>query len=136
MLPILTSDIGELLDAVAHDHLDEIKPVSASGAAVGVVLASGGYPRSYDTGKVIHGLGDAAKLDEVFVFHAGTARNDRDEIVTSGGRVLTVVGRGDDLATARARAYAAADLISFDDMERREDIALREVRDEGIAVTP
>lgn len=133
VLPILTSDLGELLDAVAHDHLDEVKPVSASGAAVGVVLASGGYPRSYDTGKVIHGLDDAAQLDDVLVFHAGTARNDRNEIVTAGGRVLTVVGKGDDLATARARAYAAADLISFDGVERREDIALREV--EGRAVT-
>ena len=131
VLPVLTSDLGELLDAVAHDHLDEVKPVSSSGAAVGVVLASGGYPRSYDTGKVIHGLDDAATLDEVIVFHSGTARNDRNELVTAGGRVLTVVGCGEDLATARQRAYAAADLISFEGMERREDIALREVDGEA-----
>ncbi len=136
VLPILTSDMGELLDAVAHDHLDESKPVRVSGAAVGVVLASGGYPRSYDTGKVIHGLDEAAKLDDVVVFHAGTARTDGGEIVTAGGRVLTVVGRGDDLARARARAYAAADLISFDGMERREDIALREIETTHLDTKP
>ena len=127
VLPILDADMGELLDAVAHGHLDESKPVGSSGAAVAVVLTSGGYPRSYETGKVIHGLEDAAMLDNVLVFHAGTARNDTGEIVTAGGRVLNVVGIGDDLALARDRAYAAADLISFEGMERREDIALREV---------
>lgn len=136
ILPILTSDLGELLDAVAHDHLDECKPVGVSGAAVGVVLASGGYPRNYETGKVIRGLDEAAKLDDVIVFHAGTARNDDGEILTTGGRVLTVVGLGDDLATARQRAYAAADLISFDGMERREDIALREVDRNDVETNP
>jgi phosphoribosylamine--glycine ligase len=126
VLPILDCDMGELLDAVAHNHLDESKPINARGAAVGVVLASGGYPRAYDTGKVIHGVSDAAALDDVIVFHSGTARNDAGDLVTAGGRVLTVVGTGEDLATARKRAYAAADLINFDGMERREDIALRE----------
>ncbi len=126
VLPILDADLGELLDAVAHGHLDEVKPIGSKRAAVGVVLASGGYPRAYDTGKVIHGLDEAAKLDDVIVFHAGTARNDAGEIVTAGGRVLTVVGVGQDLAEARDRAYAAADLISFEGMQRREDIALRE----------
>jgi phosphoribosylamine--glycine ligase len=127
VLPILDADLGELLDAVAHGHLDEVKPIGSKGAAVGVVLASGGYPRAYDTGKVIHGLDEAAKLEGVIVFHAGTARNDTGEIVTAGGRVLTVVGVGQDLAEARDRAYAAADLISFEGMQRREDIALREI---------
>ena len=127
VLPILDADLGELLDCVAHGHLDECKPIGAKGAAVGVVLASGGYPRAYETGKVINGLDEAAKLDDVIVFHAGTAHNDDGEIVTNGGRVLTVVGTGPDLAIARERAYAAADLIDFDGMERREDIALREI---------
>jgi phosphoribosylamine--glycine ligase len=127
VLPILDADLGELLDAVAHGHLDESKPIGSQGAAVGIVLASGGYPSAYETGKPIHGLDAAAKLEDVLVFHAGTARNDVGEIVTAGGRVLTVVGRGADLATARERAYAAADLISFEGMQRREDIARREI---------
>jgi phosphoribosylamine--glycine ligase len=126
VLPVLDADVGELLDAVAHGHLDECKPIGSRRAAVGVVLASGGYPRAYDTGKVIHGLDEAATQEDVLVFHAGTARNDAGEIVTAGGRVLTVVGIGDDLATARERAYAAASLITFEGVQRREDIALRE----------
>jgi phosphoribosylamine--glycine ligase len=127
VLPVLDADLGELLDAVAHGHLDEAKPVRAKGAAVGVVLASGGYPGSYETGKVIHGLDEAAAMEGVLVFHAGTARNDAGEIVTAGGRVLTVVGLGADLAAARERAYAAAGRISFAGVQRRGDIALREV---------
>jgi phosphoribosylamine--glycine ligase len=131
VLPILDADLGELLDAVAHGHLDEVKPVRSKRAAVGVALVSGGYPRSYETGKVIHGLDDVAAMDDVLVFHAGTARNERGEIVTAGGRVLTVVGLGDDLAAARDRAYAAADRIGFEGVQRREDIALREVVSTG-----
>lgn len=127
VIPILDADLGELLDAVAHGHLDESKPIRSKRSAVGVVLASGGYPGAYDTGKVIHGLDDAAAMDDVLLFHAGTARNDAGEFVTAGGRVLTVVGIGDDLAAARGRAYAAADRIRFDGIQRREDIALREV---------
>jgi phosphoribosylamine--glycine ligase len=127
VIPVLDADLGELLDAVAHGHLDESKPIRSKRAAVGVVLASGGYPADHETGKVIHGLDEATAMDDVLVFHAGTARNDRGEIVTAGGRVLTVVGIGDDLAAARERAYAAADRIGFDGVQRREDIALREV---------
>jgi phosphoribosylamine---glycine ligase len=127
VLPILDSDIGALLDAVAHGHLDESKPIGSTGAAVGVVLASQGYPVAYPTGKVIQGLNEASRMENVLVFHAGTAHNAEGEIVTAGGRVLTVIGLGPDLATARRRGYAAADQISFEGMERREDIALREI---------
>ncbi len=127
VLPILDSDVGALLDAVAHGHLDESKPIGSTGAAVGVVLASQGYPAAYPTGKVIRGLNAASQMEHVLVFHAGTARNAEGEVVTAGGRVLTVVGLGPDLATARQRAYTAADQISFEGMERREDIALREI---------
>ncbi len=131
VIPILDADLGELLDAVAHGHLDESKPIRSKRAAVGVTLASGGYPGSYETGKAIHGLDEATAMDDVLVFHAGTARNDAGEIVTAGGRVLTVVGLGDDLAAARGRAYAAADRITFDGVQRRQDIALREVAPTG-----
>ena len=126
VIPILDADLGELLDAVAHGHLDESKPIRSNRTSVGVVLASDGYPESYETGKAIHGLDDAAEMEDVLVFHAGTARNDAGEIVTAGGRVLTVVGIGDDHAAARERAYAAAGRISFEGAQRREDIALRE----------
>jgi phosphoribosylamine---glycine ligase len=127
VIPILDADLGELLDAVAHGHLDESKPIRSKRAAVGVVLASGGYPGSYETGKVIHGLDEAAAMEDVIVFHAGTARDGEGRIVTAGGRVLTVVGIGDGLDAARGRAYAAADRIAFDGVQRREDIALREI---------
>jgi phosphoribosylamine--glycine ligase len=126
VIPILDADLGELLDAVAHGHLDESKPIRSKRAGVGVVLASGGYPGDYETGKVIHGLDEAAAMEDVIVFHAGTARSGDGAIVTAGGRVLTVVGIGDDLAAARERAYAAANRIGFDGVQRREDIALRE----------
>jgi phosphoribosylamine--glycine ligase len=126
VIPVLDADLGELLDAVAHGHLDESKPIRSKRAAVGVVLASGGYPGDYETGKVIHGLDEAAAMEDVIVFHAGTARSGDGAIVTAGGRVLTVVGIGDDLAAARERAYAAANRIGFDGVQRREDIALRE----------
>jgi phosphoribosylamine--glycine ligase len=91
---------------------------------VGVVLASGGYPDTYETGKVIHGLADAEALPDVNVFHSGTAKRGPD-VVTAGGRVLTVVGSGDDYRKAIRRAYDAVDLISFDRMHFRRDIAAK-----------
>jgi phosphoribosylamine--glycine ligase len=94
-------------------------------ATVGVVLASGGYPGSYETGKVITGIGDVD--DDVLVFHAGTRLDESGNVVTSGGRVLTVVGHGSDLATARQRAYANALRIEFEGRHYRTDIALREL---------
>jgi phosphoribosylamine--glycine ligase len=95
---------------------------------VGVVLASGGYPDRFETGKVIHGLGDSASMDDVRVFHAGVAERD-GALVTAGGRVLTVVGGGQDFAAARDRAYAAAGTISFDGMHCRQDIGQRAIPD-------
>lgn len=93
---------------------------------VGVVLASGGYPERVETGKLISGLERASALRDVIVFHAGTAERD-GHVVTAGGRVLTVVGRGLDFAAARARAYEAAAAIEFDGMFYRKDIGLRAV---------
>jgi phosphoribosylamine--glycine ligase len=90
----------------------------------GVVLASGGYPGSYATGLPISGLD--ALGDSAVVFHAGTRLVD-DKTVTAGGRVLTVVARSDTMAGARAKAYGAADQISFDGVHYRRDIAAREV---------
>jgi phosphoribosylamine--glycine ligase len=92
-------------------------------AAVTVVLASGGYPEAYEVGRVITGVEDAEALPGVAVLHAGTARDDEGRLVTAGGRVLSVTAVGPDVTTARARAYAAADRIAFDGLQRREDVA-------------
>jgi phosphoribosylamine--glycine ligase len=94
---------------------------------VGVVLASGGYPETFETGKAILGLADAGIQPRVLVFHAGTARRD-DAVVTAGGRVLTVVGRGSSFGDARARAYDAASRIAFDGMSYRRDIGVKALK--------
>ena len=93
---------------------------------VGVVLASGGYPDRFDTGKVIAGLAEAEALPHTLVFHAGTIVKD-DEVVTAEGRVLTVVAGGPEFTAARARAYDAASRISFEKMHYRRDIGQRAV---------
>jgi len=130
VLPRLRSDLGELLLACATGRLAEQPPPDFDDrAAVTVVLASGGYPGSYDTGVPIRGLEAAAAAGDALVFHAGTAiaargaGAARGDVVTAGGRVLTVTGLGADLPAARAAAYAAADEISFDGLHRRSDIA-------------
>jgi phosphoribosylamine--glycine ligase len=89
-----------------------------------VVLASGGYPREFAKGKPIRGLDAAEAIPGVTVFHSGTKRAG-DAFVTSGGRVLGVTARGPDLATARERAYAAADRIAFEGRHMRRDIGAR-----------
>jgi phosphoribosylamine--glycine ligase len=125
ILPTLDGDLAALLDAVVRGRLADIAAPSAHDAAVGVVLASGGYPGTYQTGHPIDGLDRVP--DDVLVFHAGTVHDDAGRVVTAGGRVLTVVGQGSDLASARERAYAGAAAISFAGMQVRQDIALREI---------
>jgi phosphoribosylamine--glycine ligase len=97
-------------------------PVFRPGAAVAVVMASGGYPESASKGDVITGIDAAEQLEGVHVDHAGTAESG-GELVTAGGRVLAVVGTGADVAAARAAAYAGVDRISFDGAQYRTDIA-------------
>jgi phosphoribosylamine--glycine ligase len=122
----MEGDLVPLLDGAARGTL-EPGAAGVAGAAVCVVLASAGYPRAIETGKEIRGL-DAAEADpDVVVFHAGTKRAG-DAFVTAGGRVLGVTARGADVASARARAYAAADRIHFDGMQLRRDIAARALR--------
>jgi len=119
----LESDLLDILEACVEDRVARERPVWDSRPAVCVVLASGGYPSAYETGREIAGLGEAERMPEVEVFHAGTAVVD-GRVVTSGGRVLGVTAIGADLCEARARAYAAADAIRFDGLHRREDIGL------------
>jgi phosphoribosylamine--glycine ligase len=121
----LDGDLVPLLDAAARGRLDGVAAPEWHGAAVCVVLASGGYPRDYATGQAIRGL-DAAEQDpDVLVFHAGTRGDGQGGFHTAGGRVLGVTARGADVAAARARAYAACDRIRFEGMQLRRDIAAR-----------
>lgn len=117
----LESDLVEALESTIDGRLDEVQLRWQSGAAVCVVMASGGYPAAYEKGKTILGLKEAAAKPNVQVFHAGTARRGQ-KIVTTGGRVLGVTARGADCGEARERAYAAVQEISFDDATWRSDI--------------
>ena len=96
-------------------------------SAVSVVLASAGYPGSYEKGFEISGIADAEALEGVTVYHAGTALRD-GKIVTNGGRVLNVTALGDSFEAARNRAYEACELISWDGMTYRKDIGARALR--------
>jgi phosphoribosylamine--glycine ligase len=107
---------GRLAHEAGHAGFDD-------GAAVTVVMASGGYPGRYETGVPIEGVEDAEAVEGVTVFHAGTARDDDGRLVTAGGRVLAVTGTGGTLADARDRAYAGVDRIRFDGAHVRRDIA-------------
>jgi phosphoribosylamine--glycine ligase len=89
-----------------------------------VVLASGGYPGSYEKGKEIHGLETAETLDDVVIFHAGTKKED-ERVVTAGGRVLGVTALAGSMREAKDKVYKAIDHISFDDMHYRKDIGHR-----------
>jgi phosphoribosylamine--glycine ligase len=117
----LESDLLPLLEATAAGALSSLTPAWDEKAAVCVILASGGYPGSYEKGKAISGLVDAATLDSVEVFHAGTKATG-DDILTNGGRVLGVTAKADTLEDARNLAYQAADRISFEGVQRRNDI--------------
>ena len=122
ILPRLDTDLAELLLATARGDLGDHKITWRPEACVTVVLASGGYPGSYETGVPIEGLDRAAEVEGATVFHAGTTRRD-GKVVTAGGRVLDVSALGKGLAEARDRAYRAASLISFEGMHHRSDIA-------------
>jgi phosphoribosylamine--glycine ligase len=127
VLPRLDSDLLELCAAAAGGGLDGMKALWKPQDCVTVVLASAGYPASSHKGDVIRGLDEAAALDDVTVYHAGTALQDGD-VVTAGGRVLAVSALGSGFAAARERAYDAVGRISFDGMQVRPDIAERAVR--------
>ena len=123
VLPLLDSDLVAIMCACADGTLADVTIRWKDGAAVCVVLASGGYPGHYDKGQEIHGLADAEAMGAL-VFHAGTAMK-AGKLVTNGGRVLGVVGRGADISSAVDAAYAAAAKISFKDAYYRKDIAHR-----------
>lgn len=123
VLPRLESDLFEIFDAVIDERLNEIDIKWNDGAAVCVVLASGGYPRKYQTGYPIEGLCRAESAGAL-IFHAGT-KADGDNILTSGGRVLGVTAVASNLDDAIKTAYGYVDLISFKDMHYRKDIGIK-----------
>ena len=125
IMPRLESDALEAFYMVATGKLDALDLRWTDQVAVCVVLASDGYPGSYEKGKVILGIDEAEELDGVTVFHAGTAFNQDDELVTNGGRVLNVVALADTFEDARELAYEACDKINFEGKQYRHDIALR-----------
>ena len=128
ILPRMKSDLLPLLEATIDGKIDNYSIEWDQRPAVTVVLASGGYPGKYETGKSISGLDEAAKLDRLQIFHAGTKQLN-DEIVTAGGRVLAVTALGSTIAEARSRAYEAVARIHFENCHYRRDIALIAVTD-------
>lgn len=125
VLPLLDSDMAEVMMACVNGNLADLDIKWKDGAAVCVVMAAGGYPQGYRKGDVISGLDKAADLGAT-VFHAGTAAKDGN-IVTNGGRVLGVTAIGTDVQKAVDNAYAAVKSIHFDDVHYRNDIAYRAI---------
>lgn len=123
----MTNDLLDIFMAIADEKLSKVTADWRENASVCVVIASGGYPGKYSKGIVIKGLEDAKKLDNVVVFHAGTAYKNNN-FVTNGGRVLGVTAVGDNIKTAKEKAYEAVGKIQFDGMHYRKDIADRALR--------
>ncbi len=122
LMPRLEGDWLDSLCACANGTLSETPLRWKNEAAVCVVMASGGYPGSYEKGKPISGIEQAESQEGIVVFHAGTKKSG-DTLVTSGGRVLGVTALGQDLAAARQRAYEAVSCIHWQGQFHREDIA-------------
>ena len=122
VLPRMKNDIIDVMEACVNGPLDQIDLQFEENAAVCVVLASDGYPVSYEKGFPIKGFGKFHDEEGYYCFHAGTALNDDGEFVTNGGRVLGVTAKGSDLKEARANAYKATEWITFENKYMRSDI--------------
>lgn len=122
VLPRMKSDLLPILLEIANGSLSNETLEWHEKACITVVLASGGYPGFYHTGYPMTGLDSASQREDVFVFHSGTAWNDQKQIVTAGGRVLTVTALGDNLKAAYDRVYAAVGKIHFEGSFYRHDI--------------
>ena len=124
ILPRLKDDLVDMMDKVIDGELEGLKPEWDDRAAVCVILASGGYPIAYDTGKEIIGIDDLYKYDNVLVFHAGT-RKEGDKLLTDGGRVLGITVLGNGLYDAINQVYDYIEEVQFDDMHYRSDIGFK-----------
>lgn len=121
VLPRMKNDILDVMEACVDGRLDEIELEFEDNAAVCVVLASAGYPVSYEKGKEIKGLENFEGRDDIFCFHAGS-KADGDKVLTNGGRVLGITAKGSNLKEARALAYKATEYIDFEGKYMRHDI--------------
>lgn len=135
VLPLLESDLLQVMTACTEGTLADTEVKFAPGAAACVILASGGYPVQYEKGKPITGLaqGQLPGAEQVTVYHSGTAADGEGGLVTAGGRVLGVTAVADALPGAVARAYAAAEQIGFEGLHKRSDIGLRALQALGAA---
>ena len=124
LLPLLKSDLLTIMKSTVDGTLDKTSVSFSAGASCCVILASGGYPKDYETGKEIRGL-DAEKEPGVYFFHAGTKRLADGKTVTSGGRVLGVTATAETLDAAVSKAYSACEAISYENMHMRRDIGQR-----------
>ena len=133
VLARLRTPLGGLLQAAAKGELDQLEQLKWDPrTAVSVVVAAANYPEAPRTGDRVRGLKKAGKIDGVHVLHAGTRLDGDGKVVSSGGRVLAVVGLGDDLAAARDKAYAGVEKIRLDGSLHRTDIALKALRGEVV----
>ncbi len=130
VIPLIKSDLLPVLMAVARGKLEDAFIEWHEGSSACVVMASGGYPRAYDKGLAIQGLEEAAKIPGVTIFHAGTAVKE-GQVVTAGGRVLGVTGRGKSLKEALAKAYQGINAISFSGCHYRSDIGRKGLHRRG-----
>ena len=121
VLPLFKTDLFTIMRAVRDEHLSELDIQWSTGAAACVVLASGGYPKKYETGFPIEGLDEDGGHPGVIVYHAGTKKQD-GKFLTAGGRVLGVTGLGDNLPQALEKAYDAVKEITFEKVHYRTDI--------------
>jgi phosphoribosylamine--glycine ligase len=126
VLPLLKTDLLDILDGVVNHRLDQLTVEWHEAAALCVVLASGGYPGPYKTGMPIYGLQPGPLDEQTVVFHAGTTQRD-GTVLTAGGRVLGVTSRAPSLMEAREAAYRTVRTISFDGCHYRTDIASRAI---------
>jgi phosphoribosylamine--glycine ligase len=124
VLPLLDGDLAEIFQAVAERRLSDVKIRWKNESALSVVIASGGYPGTYETGKTIKGLPEAQNQEGVRVYCAGVDVRD-GQWITAGGRVLAVTGTAPTLGLARDRAYEAVSKIAFEGMHYRRDIGAR-----------
>lgn len=127
IVPLIASDFADLLWCAARGRLKDHELRISPHAALTVVLASDGYPGRFEKGKIISGI-ERITEDGVLVFHAGTQRDSRGSIVTSGGRVLSITGVGDNFDNAREKAYRAVEKIQFEGIHYRRDIGAKALR--------
>jgi phosphoribosylamine--glycine ligase len=122
VLPLLENDLVDVFTRLVEGRLATVEPARRPGSSACVVMASGGYPGSYEKGKPIDGIAEAAAIPGVEVFQAGTREDDSGKLVTSGGRVLAVSALGADLSEALEAAYRGVGCITFEGAYYRSDI--------------